>query len=280
MNLAAESPREPDGYPPLASFYALEAMTDPSGANKADSVSSAAISKKSTGLYSYLGFPATKAFGEDCSQLHEGLILKQVWSGEPAPALVSEKHDEFLQRLTKDPRWRFFHDWYLGMWEGTWTDWDLAHEVAKIEASVWEEGLDAVAARVRDIEAKLAVSRALEEIPTDASLVGADRHGIGGNAPPERLDEVAGLHEQTTLIWAGVETVRDEVASENPNRERVQWALVQLTNGLAACSKWIGRKADLSVDTLVKWGVPTYFVAHPEKLQALIDAVLKWVTFL
>jgi hypothetical protein len=54
--------------------------------------------------------------------------------------------------------WGFWHDWYLAMWEGRFTDWDLAIEVAKIPDDVWEQGAEAVAAAIREIKARLGVA--------------------------------------------------------------------------------------------------------------------------
>jgi hypothetical protein len=54
------------------------------------------------------------------------------------------------------------------MWDGTFEDWDLAHQVAQIEDGLWEgdDALAKVAARIRDIQraSKTAVSLNLTQI--------------------------------------------------------------------------------------------------------------------
>lgn len=56
--------------------------------------------------------------------------------------------------LAADPKWQFWHDWYLAMWEGRFKNWDLAFEVIKIEKKVWEQGAEAVATEIERIQAK------------------------------------------------------------------------------------------------------------------------------
>ena len=74
-----------------------------------------------------------------------------VWYGAQVPREIQFVHDIFVAYLAGDPNWQFFHDWYLAMWEGKWTDWDLAIEVAKIDDGIWEGGLEAVAAEINRI---------------------------------------------------------------------------------------------------------------------------------
>lgn len=91
----------------------------------------------------------------DFLMVSKGQQIARVWGDLELPKTIGENHLAFLAQLSQDEWPRFFHDWYLGMWEGTWTDWPLAHEVAKIDASVWEEGLEAVAAEIHEIEKRL-----------------------------------------------------------------------------------------------------------------------------
>jgi hypothetical protein len=91
--------------------------------------------------------PQGGAFGD--------LNNRKLWAGAEVPAAVQSAHDTFLTYLADDPNWRFFHDWYLAMWDGMWRDWDLAIEVAKIANDVWNAGLEAVGAEIKRIEARL-----------------------------------------------------------------------------------------------------------------------------
>ncbi|MEM6939937.1 MAG: hypothetical protein AAF943_08905 [Pseudomonadota bacterium] len=92
---------------------------------------------------------------KDLRASHQELLASTVWYEPHIPKLINENRKTFLEWLSSDHRWRFFHDWYVGMWDGTWSDWDLAHEVAKIDAKVWKAGLDAVAAEIEGIKKRL-----------------------------------------------------------------------------------------------------------------------------
>ena len=83
------------------------------------------------------------------------LYHHKIWYGADAPESIQSAHRTFLAYLAENPNWQFFHDWYLAMWEGKWTDWDFATEVAKIADDVWDAGLEAVAAEIERIERRL-----------------------------------------------------------------------------------------------------------------------------
>ena len=113
--------------------------------------------------------------------------------------------------------------------------------------------------------------------------IAADRHGIGGNAPPEALEDATELVSQTAIIWAGAKALEKEAYAEKPDLARVLDAISLLQSGAASCAKWFGRKADLTVDTLIKWGVPAgaaHLLLNSQKVQSLVDAAIKWAGLL
>ncbi|KIC48222.1 hypothetical protein RA29_16935 [Tateyamaria sp. ANG-S1] len=84
------------------------------------------------------------------------LVDLPLWSGSNVPEALFIAHGQFMQSLYSRQDWAFWADWYRGMWDGTFRDWDLAIEVAKLPNEVWE-GEDAVAkvaAAIRQIEAE------------------------------------------------------------------------------------------------------------------------------
>jgi hypothetical protein len=74
--------------------------------------------------------------------LLEESFSKPLWLNADVPSDSLERHQSFLSYLAADQNWRFFHDWYLGMWNGTFTDWELAIEVAKIPDEIWDGTLE------------------------------------------------------------------------------------------------------------------------------------------
>gem|GEM_PF-4689872 len=78
-----------------------------------------------------------------------------LWHYESSKDDGPRNHHIFLSRLDADrSTWGFWHDWYLAMWEGRFTDWDLAIEVAKIPNDVWEQGAEAVALEIAKLKDK------------------------------------------------------------------------------------------------------------------------------
>ncbi|MEX0318590.1 MAG: hypothetical protein AB3N21_11600 [Ruegeria sp.] len=181
-----------------------------------------------------------------------------------------------------EKRLSFWVEWHKAFSRGKPLDWDLQRRVALIEDSVWSAGPDAVADEIEKIRARWHVERALADLKDSASVRTNARHGIGGNDPPESIQDER-LSRSITLIWGAVEDLGEEVAKDTPDRERVEAILRALKSGLASVLKWCGAKADLAVDTAIKWGVPVggaYLVANPEKVQALVEAVEGWLAFL
>jgi len=100
---------------------------------------------------------AFTAATKDSAQSSTHVYSVRLWHDLKISDKLEENHKFFVQRLKKDrATWGFWHDWYLAMWEGRFTDWDLAVEVAKIPDEVWEQGAEAVADAIRGIEARRA----------------------------------------------------------------------------------------------------------------------------
>ncbi|MEP1964440.1 hypothetical protein [Tateyamaria sp.] len=102
---------------------------------------------------------AHSATAWDSERLGDDLNSERLWAGVTVPDALQTQHTTFLTDMSKNPDWDFFRTWYEQMWEGTFTDWDLATEVAKIKDDVWDEGLAAVAEEFRGIEARLLSER-------------------------------------------------------------------------------------------------------------------------
>lgn len=52
------------------------------------------------------------------------------------------------------PAWAWWRDWYLGMWDGTFDDWDFCEQVAMIDNDVWDAGPEAVGEAIRQLQLK------------------------------------------------------------------------------------------------------------------------------
>ncbi|WP_299641430.1 hypothetical protein [uncultured Tateyamaria sp.] len=112
-----------------------------------DRVKSKGVVPKAAG---YLAIQIDSKFAAD------HLVALPLWSGGNVPEPLFLAHGQFMQSLYGHPDWAFWANWYRGMWDGTFRNWELATEVALLPDEVWD-GKDAVAnvaAAIREIEAK------------------------------------------------------------------------------------------------------------------------------
>ncbi|MEM9350388.1 MAG: hypothetical protein AAGA47_09015 [Pseudomonadota bacterium] len=109
-------------------------------------------------------FHAFAAFSADSEHTSEAPAKwnhfqnKPVWPSFEGVEHIEATHDAFLKRLALSSDWNWWRQWYEQMWHGTFTDWNFALEVAKIDwdapegESVWDEGPAAVAARIEELQ--------------------------------------------------------------------------------------------------------------------------------
>ncbi|WP_415404335.1 hypothetical protein [Tateyamaria sp. SN3-11] len=128
-------------------------------ADSAFSARAAAFSARSAAFSAHsarsAAFSATQT---DAAFDPEALVRSAVWSGTPVPDAIFLAHGVFMQSLYSHPDWAFWAQWYRGMWDGTFRNWELATEVALIPDEVWEgeDAVGKVAEAIRGIEAERA----------------------------------------------------------------------------------------------------------------------------
>lgn len=183
-------------------------------------------------------------------------------------------------------KWAFWLEWYEAILEGNPLPWGLSLQIAKfVTAEEWEAGPEAVAARIAEIRVRFDLESRINELEQarDETQTNASRLGIGGNNPPEPLDDAAGVYQEATIIWASIEDLKAEVGARTPDRDRLASIISTLSRGLVAILKWCAVKGDLTVDTLIKWGVPAgaaALLAKPDMLKAVIETASKWIDLL
>ncbi len=252
-----------------------------SAADSATYSASAAFSVSYSGLAEHATYSATSADTE-----HPG-TWPFLWPKKQMPDGFDMLWPELKSRLNTDPeKWAFWLEWYEAILEGKPLDWDLTRRIAReVTGAEWASGPEVVARRIEEIRARSELERrigALEQSRDDTQST-ASRLGIGGNNPPEPLGEVQGIAREVTIVWASVDELKTQVRSRTPDKDRVSEIVETLSLGLRAILRWCSHKADLAVDTLIKWGIPVggaALVANPELLKAVIEAARNWLSFL
>ncbi|WP_170572759.1 hypothetical protein [Ruegeria atlantica] len=209
-----------------------------------------------------------------------------LWRPENYPAHLSDQWERFEAEAGQDSSWLFWVDWYRGLLNGQPLDWELQRRVALIRESAWQAGPDTVAAEIKQIQARWKVETALAELKNSFREQHFVRHGIGENNPNESIEDERSSGS-ITLIWEAAEELSEELEKENPKRERVERIFEQLKAAYSAftdwtVTKWIGRKADLAVDTAIETAIKQggLWVGGYYALDKLIKAVEEWLPFL
>ncbi|MEM6325039.1 MAG: hypothetical protein AAF748_15225 [Pseudomonadota bacterium] len=176
--------------------------------------------------------------------------------------------------------WGFWIEWYEGLVTGKHLHHDLNQRVARIKDPIWEAGCDAVAEEIDKERVVFGVQRIIEDLKRDfVALRQQNRHGIGGNNPPEseRLDEVA---REQTITWATIDEVDRQTRLEKPNKAVILSLLEALKTSWQRCVNLSAYMVAAGATAGAALVVEGYFARYPEKLDALINAIEKWIPLL
>ncbi|MGH1467209.1 MAG: hypothetical protein ACRBBQ_17815 [Cognatishimia sp.] len=216
------------------------------------------------------------------------LFQQPLWLSGSMPATLATSYDKLAEYCSSQNQlWgdfpNFFLEWYAGMLNGKPMHWEFQRRVALIDEAIWKAGLEAVADEIEKIRAKFDLEKRVEELEAELRRAAANRHGIGGNMPPEPLHD-APIAQGLVIVWQPLEHLKDEVAKDDPDPTRLQKIIEALVRALKKGFAWCLKKGDLIVDTAIKWAIPAggtgYLALNPEKLEAVIDAVKKLLSAL
>ena len=169
----------------------------------------------------------------------------------------------------------FWRQWYQGFLDGKPIDWELQRRVALIDKAIWEAGPKAVAEEIEKIRAKFGLEKRIEALEDDLRRASVNRYGIGGNMPPEPLED-GPIARELAIVWLPLEDLKDEIAKDDPDPKQLQKIIEALVTALKKGFAWCLKKGDLIVDTAIKWAIPAggtgYLTLNPEKLEAVVEA--------
>jgi hypothetical protein len=178
--------------------------------------------------------PAYSALSSDTNQGSDTVAFNHtLWPADLLPDHMATAHTKFTKRLSAKPEiWAWWHDWYLGIWNGTPLNWDMALEVAKIPNDDWEQGATHIAEIIEPIWERYKLKERIAELEALMPGRATARLGIGGNNPPEALDDIKTPEQAITLIWAAIDELKDEADAEKPDWEKVKRALLWLKSAI------------------------------------------------
>lgn len=194
---------------------------------------------------------------------------------------VRQRVDDRIEKVVaRAPEWEFWQRWYLACREGRQLDVGLQEMVLQIPDDFWEAGPKAVAEKIAEIETRLELEARIGKLEK-ASLVAPNRHGIGGNHPPESFDADA-VRKEITIIWAGIDGLKAEVESAEPDKKIIERIIATLSSSLrvllAFCGRMVEHATKVAITVAVSAGVAR--VVDPELLDAVINAAKNWLATL
>ena len=158
---AADDAAETAASPSIqgASKHAAESSADASySAGNISLDTSAEAAARSVGYSTFTFRRSTGGAVKWDAEHLEILSQTPVWGLGKVPDAIMQNHKKVIIALRANPAWGFWLRFYNGMWNGTFTDWDLALEVIQIEQAVWEKGYVHVGAVIAGIEARMRTS--------------------------------------------------------------------------------------------------------------------------
>ncbi|MEM7753624.1 MAG: hypothetical protein AAF230_09435 [Pseudomonadota bacterium] len=172
----------------------------------------------------------------------------------------------------------FWRSVMVRLQEGRFDDWELLAEVLTISETVWEEGAEVVAAEIEKIEAKYDLLSRIEAFERE-SKAQVTRLGIGGNNPPEEINDPTIIRE-ITVIWDVVNDLKEEVEDEAPTKAKIEKLVALLSAGLKSIFHLCGRLGEhaLKVGVTLTVTAGGAKVFKPELLEAVIEAAKRFLS--
>ncbi len=206
------------------------------------------------------------------------------------PGHIAEQFPSKQNLLTVDLVWSFWRDWYQGFLDGKPLDWELQRRVALIPDADWEKGPEHIAGLIEQIREPFVLRERIAELETLLPERATSRLGIGGNNPPERIDDIKTPQQAITAIWTALDDLKEESNAEHPNREKIKAAIAWINAVASTCAKWAGGHLDAGIREAAKAAGKTAGIATtgtlamnwPEVQSAIgkvIESASKWLSY-
>ncbi|MBO9479670.1 hypothetical protein J7382_19160 [Shimia sp. R11_0] len=143
----------------------MDGAADEADRSTAQSAASAAVSAAARSLANRAAMQ-TAALSDGTRLRDEGVdahFTAPLWSDDAPVSDLLAGWETFQKSPDPHGIWTFWIKWYRGMFAGSPMDWSLQLQVALIADAIWEDGPEAVAAAIRDIQTDKTGPAPLEE---------------------------------------------------------------------------------------------------------------------
>lgn len=272
-------------------FYGLRtAFAIDNGTDRRENLGKSALSC----LYAYNSFPTTPGgksqFEIDCLEASKALadgkrLFARRLFGQSVIAELNGFDGELNPLYSLGDSYSFWARWYQAFIDGKPLDIELQRRVASIEDEVWSSGDRVLVERISAIEAKLELETRIRTLENERLAFATDqtRLSIGGNNPPDDMKIESTVVQNSTIIWATIDDLKEEVEKPIPDKASVVSMVTKLGAAAKTILAWAAKKGDLSVDTIIRWGIPAgaaTALAKPDLILSVIEAAKAWLAIL
>lgn len=216
---------------------------------------------------------------------NEPLVWPPLWHAHPIPDDIEKLWERLATALENSPKeWEFWHLWYNGILVGEPLDWELQREVALLPGEDWEQGPAHIAKLIEGIREKHRLKARIAELEEALEAASISRFGVGGNNPPEPIENAPEISKEYILLWEPLQELKAETDADVPDRRRIGKAVETLQKILMSCTRWAGKKLDHGVTAFIKGvgytvapALVVWIFDNRDKISKVIETAKAWL---
>jgi len=216
------------------------------------------------------------------------LFEKPLWRGDAMPEGTRHNLNALRAFWQAAPHvWGYWERWYAGFLSGEPLDWDVQLAIASLPDKDWNKGPEWVAGKIAEIEARVALEKRIIELEQALLTQNAERRGIGGNHPPEPIDDALPENFDAAPLREPLAELAEQARSDATNEGIVRKAVASLQRILTASLSWAGSLVDSAAQEAAKSigkvagpALLAWVASHAGLLEVVIAAAKTWLPFL
>ena len=156
--------------------------------------------------------------------------------------------------------------------------WTMLHEIVTTDGIDWDasarkvnDSINRIVERYRLRDEVVALRREVAQL-RNATQYPPRNH----NNPPESVTDAQEVQEQLKIVWAAAIEAEKELEKPKPDPKILSKVGKIILDFGVWFTKYCGKKLDLGIDTLIKWGAPAagaIYLSDPQKVTELGIAI-------